>query len=180
MLQCLAFDLHPRVMCKLLHFVSAFPTGFLYFLYFTSSKTHFSTLHINFYKTPHIPLSILQYVLLKYYKIFIFYNIFSRNSAHPRHTPENLHHQQPKSIAHPMPKAGKPSNPPQVQIIKHKPSIHTYNQIKKTRNSLPKPWPPSSIQNHKSKLNSFIIIIIQHQQQSNHHSPWQPTIPIAK
>jgi hypothetical protein len=101
--------------------IRAFPTHFLSILYFTSSKSYFSILHTNFYKTPHISLSILQYFLLKYYKIFIFYNIFSRNPAHPRHTrrnsitsnptPELLHHQQPKSIAHPMPKVGKPSSP---------------------------------------------------------------------
>ena len=93
----------------------AFPTHFPPIFYFTSSKNYFSILHTNFYKTPHIPLSILQYVLLKYYKIFIFYNIFSRhtrwNSITNNPMPELLLHQQPKSIAHPMPKAGKPSSP---------------------------------------------------------------------
>jgi hypothetical protein len=96
----------------------AFPTHFTSILNFTYSKSYFSILHTNFYKIPHIPLSVLQYVLLKYYKIFIFYNIFSRNllprwnsfiTSNP--TPELLHHQQPKSIAHPMPKVGKPSSP---------------------------------------------------------------------
>jgi hypothetical protein len=114
--------------------VRAFPIGFLYFLYFIFSKIYFSTSHINFYKTLHIPLSI--------------------GSCH---RPENLYHQQPKSIAHPMPKVRKPSNPQQVQIINHKPSIHTHNQIKKTQNSLQKPWPPSSIQNHKSHTKIVII-----------------------
>ena len=48
-------------------------------------KNHFFNLHINFYnyKILHVPLSILQYLLLKYYKIFIFYNIFSRNPWPP-------------------------------------------------------------------------------------------------
>ncbi len=73
------------------------------------------------------------------------------------HILENLHHQQPKSIAHPMPKAGKPSNPPQVQIIKYKPSIHTHNQIKKNPKFItktmatelnPKPQIPYQNRNH--------------------------------
>ena len=115
-------------------FSIAFPTHFPSILHFTSLKkllfyftyqllqnnrVPLSILHTNFYKTPYVSLFILQYLLLKYYKIFIFYNIFSRNPRHTRRnsfitsnpTPELLHHQQPKSIAHPMPKAGKPSSP---------------------------------------------------------------------
>ena len=53
--------------------VRAFTSRFVNFIYFSSSKTHFSTLAIIFYNIPHIPLFILQYIQLKYYKIILFF-----------------------------------------------------------------------------------------------------------
>ncbi len=46
----------------------AFSIASLQFIYFTFSKTYFSILSINFYKTPHISLFILKYILFKWYK----------------------------------------------------------------------------------------------------------------
>ena len=65
-------------------------------MYFTSPKTYFSILPINFYNIPHILLFILQCILLKYYKIIIiFFKIFfshSPNHTSCRHTKPNTPH----------------------------------------------------------------------------------------
>ena len=62
--------------------VRAFTSRFVNFIYFSSSKTHFSTLAIIFYNIPHIPLFILQYIQLKYYKIILFFFFHSPNHTH--------------------------------------------------------------------------------------------------
>ena len=46
------------------------------FLYFTCSKSHFSILTTHYYKTTLISFSILQYIILKYYKIILYLFIF--------------------------------------------------------------------------------------------------------
>ena len=51
--------------------VRAFPSHFVKFLYFTSSKCYFSTLTNHFYNTTHIPLIIL--LLLYLYILFLFF-----------------------------------------------------------------------------------------------------------
>jgi hypothetical protein len=61
----------------------AFPTHFGSILYFTSSKSHFSILTTPFYKTTHISFSILQYIILKYYKIILFLYIFFHTLTKP-------------------------------------------------------------------------------------------------
>ena len=70
--------------------VRAFPTHFASILYFTSSKSHFSILTTHFYKTPHIPFSILQYIILKYYKIILFLYIFFHSPTKPTATIKTL------------------------------------------------------------------------------------------
>ena len=72
----------------------AFLTHFESILYFTSSKSYFSILTTYFYKTPHISFSILQYIILKYYKIILFIYIYIYIS-HSNQTHGN--HQNPKS-----------------------------------------------------------------------------------
>ena len=57
-----------------------FPTHFTSILYFISSKSHFSILTTHFYKTPPILFYILQYIILKYYKIILFIYIFFSHS----------------------------------------------------------------------------------------------------
>ncbi len=52
-------------------YLRAFLAHFGTVLYFTSSKSHFFSLTIYFYKTPHISFSILQYIILKYYTIIL-------------------------------------------------------------------------------------------------------------
>ena len=69
----------------------AFTTAFVKFIYFTSSKINFSTLAINIYNIPHILLFILQYKILKYYKIFLFFIFYfipptSTHTEHSEHT----------------------------------------------------------------------------------------------
>jgi hypothetical protein len=54
------------------YFVRAFSSGYLKILYFTSSKTHYFILAIKLYKTTHIPLFILDYLLLNYHKTILF------------------------------------------------------------------------------------------------------------
>ena len=74
----------------------AFTVGSLSFLYFRSSKNYLFSLATHFYKTPHIPLSILQYIILKYYKIIFFIYIFffnTPNSLASTH-PHQQHQQQ--------------------------------------------------------------------------------------
>ena len=90
----------------------AFPTHFGHFLYFTSSKSHFFSLQTHFYITPLIPFSILQYILLKYYKIIIFFFFF------PCFPNPSLRQHQPT--------ATNPRRNPQPQtharILSHKPT----------------------------------------------------------
>jgi hypothetical protein len=52
-------------------------------LYFTTLKSHFSILITHSYKTPPIPFSILQYIILKYYKIILFLYIFFHTPTKP-------------------------------------------------------------------------------------------------
>jgi hypothetical protein len=71
--------------------LNTFTSRFVNFIHFTSSKTHFFTLAINIYNIPHIPFFILQYNLLKYYKIIIFFNLFPPTSTtqNPTHSLQN-------------------------------------------------------------------------------------------
>ena len=91
----------------------AFTSHYLKNLYFTSSKCYFSIFANYFYNLSHIPLFILQYILLKYNKIILFLYIFfnttdssasthhagstTNRSTHPRqqqtHTLTRQHHQ---------------------------------------------------------------------------------------
>ena len=61
--------------------------------YFSSSKTHFSTLSINFHIISLIPLFILHYFLSKYYEIIFYFFIFFPTLLQP-HTPA-IHTQTP-------------------------------------------------------------------------------------
>ena len=54
------------------YFVRASSSDYLKILYFTSSKTYFFILAINLYKITHIPLFILDYLLLNYHKTILF------------------------------------------------------------------------------------------------------------
>jgi hypothetical protein len=64
----------------------AFPTHFVPIVYFTSSKSHFFSLAIHFYKTPSIPFFILHYIILKYYKIILFLYFFFHTPTKPTAT----------------------------------------------------------------------------------------------
>ena len=52
----------------------AFTTAYQKFIYFISPKTQFFILFINFYNKFHVSFFILQYILLKYYKIIIIFS----------------------------------------------------------------------------------------------------------
>jgi hypothetical protein len=78
----------------------AFPTHFPSILYFIFSKSHFFILTTNFYKTLPIPFSILQYIILKYYKIILFLYIFFTLQPNPRQ-PINHNLNKPISSNHP-------------------------------------------------------------------------------
>ena len=76
----------------------AFSVSSLQFIYFTFSKTYFSILSINFYKTPHISLFILKYILFKQYKkIPFFFSLYTPNTSNPPYpTSTKLYHQPQK------------------------------------------------------------------------------------
>jgi hypothetical protein len=80
----------------IIYLLRAFPTHFASILYFTPSKSHFSILTTHFYKTPHIPFSILQYIILKYYKIIFFIYIYfftlQPNPRQPSKPQESINH----------------------------------------------------------------------------------------
>ena len=84
----------------------AFPVGFGPIIYFISSKSHFFSLITHFDKTPQILFFILQYIILKYYKIILFLYIFFQHSnqthAQPPHLTSATHYnpvlQQPPTI----------------------------------------------------------------------------------
>ncbi len=78
--------------------VKAFPIHFGFILYFTSLKNHFSILTTYFYKIFHISFSILPYIILKYYKIILFYIFFSHsNQTHSNHHRSHHSRQPPKT-----------------------------------------------------------------------------------
>ena len=66
--------------------IRAFPIHFASILYFTFSKSHFSILTTHFYKTLYMPLYILQYIKLKYYKIIPFLYFFFHTPTKPTAT----------------------------------------------------------------------------------------------
>jgi hypothetical protein len=59
-----------------IYMTTAIPADFASILYFTFSKSHFSILITNFYKTPHIPFSILQSFYLNILSLFLFVYFF--------------------------------------------------------------------------------------------------------
>jgi hypothetical protein len=84
-------------------------------LYFTTLKSHFSILTTHFYKTPPIPFSILQYIILKYYKIIPFLNIFfhipTKSTAADQPQPQQADQQQPPITPTPTPANPNPQPP---------------------------------------------------------------------
>jgi hypothetical protein len=82
--------------------------------YFSSSKTHFFTLSINFHIISLIPLFILHYFLLKYYEIIFYFfpntpPTTHTSNPHPNTTPHagdplpmstTYHHQQEITQTH--------------------------------------------------------------------------------
>jgi hypothetical protein len=96
--------------------IRAFPTHFASILYFTSSKSQFSILTTNFYKTPLIPFSILQYIILKYYKIILFLYIFFHTPTKPtaadQPQPQQADQPQPPITPTPTPTPANPNPNP--------------------------------------------------------------------
>ncbi len=58
----------------------AFTSANVKFIYYSSLKSYFFYFTYQLYNTPHIPLSILHYILLKYYKTIIYFYNFSHTS----------------------------------------------------------------------------------------------------
>ena len=83
-------------------------------------KSYFFILVTHFYKTLHISFSILQYIILKYYKIILFLHIFfntpnSLASTHPHRQQQttHCHHQNtPNPFFHPHNPNPNPKLPP--------------------------------------------------------------------
>ncbi len=90
----------------------AFSAGFASIRYFTFSKSYFFSLAIHFYKTSHILFSILQYFILKYYKIIIFFFIFFQHSNHTSRQPNPRHHHPHGNQTHGN---TNPPSPPQAK-----------------------------------------------------------------
>ena len=71
----------------------AFTSANVKFIYYNSPKSHFFYFTYQLYNTSHIPLSILHYILLKYYKTIIYSYNFSHTSqskftsSHHTHAP---------------------------------------------------------------------------------------------
>ena len=59
------------------------PNGYCIASLFTTLKSYFSILTTHFYKTPPISFSILEYIILKYYKIILFLYIFFHTPTKP-------------------------------------------------------------------------------------------------
>ncbi len=112
-----------------LYELRAFLVSFASILYFTYSKSYFFSLATHFYKTLHISFSILQYIILKYYKIIPFFiYIFFQHSNHTsqQHQPKgNQTHSNTKCTTHnhhqqnPQPIT---TTNPQPKSVHHKPT----------------------------------------------------------
>ena len=91
-----------------------FPTHFTSILYFISSKSHFSILTTHFYKTPPILFYILQYIILKYYKIILFIYIFfsHSNQTHSSRSTTTSTSRSAATTHNPHTHAGKPKPKP--------------------------------------------------------------------
>jgi hypothetical protein len=170
---------HESKICKLRAFTSPWQKNF----YFTSLKTHFSILAINFYNIPHISLFILHSIPLKYYKIIIIIIIIFHTpptSLHAGNTKQNT--TQPPKIqnqtivratklnhcnleTHNQPKLTTKSNPlskPPLKPPQSKPNISAETH--------PKPKPQSTITHRKTKPKPKSTIT-----HCNHRKP-KPTI----
>ena len=86
------------------------PSRFAKFCYFTSSKTHFSNLPINFYITSLIPFFILQHVLLKYNKTIHFLYIGKQPTTTAQYTTTTAQYTlKPQVTTKPMAQTPPPS-----------------------------------------------------------------------
>jgi hypothetical protein len=108
----------------ILYSIRAFPTENKLHLYFTTLKSHFSILITYFYKTSHISFSILQYIILKYYKIILFLYIFFHTPTKPtaadQPQPQQADQQQPPITPTPTPANPNPQPPyPRWQTQTH-------------------------------------------------------------
>ena len=110
--------------------------------YFSSSKTHFSTLSINFHIISLIPLFILHYFLSKYYEI-IFY--FFPNTPPTTHT-SNPHPNTTPHAGDPLPMST--TNHHQQQITQ------THSHHRSTTQNLHKPMELSSFNNNTEPLSA--------------------------
>ena len=101
-----------------LYELRAFSVSFASILYFTYSKSYFFSLATHFCKTLHISFSILQYIILKYYKIILFLYFFftlQPNPQQPSKPQEPINHNLNNLINSPdqQPSTSQINNPDQ-------------------------------------------------------------------
>ena len=132
----------------------AFPTHFTSILYFISSKNQFSILTTHFYKTPLISFFILQYIILKYYKIILFLYFFFHTSTKPtaadQPQPQQADQQQPPitptpTLANPNPQ---PPYPRWQNQIHHNPFRLQPRPRREREISHQIPWQPPKHKTH--------------------------------